>query len=187
MTYKPSIKNVKDTVRKSMPEKDALFYVPVQKLTIALAMLATARYCGNCREKCETVRLLRCTASSSGLSRKNRCSTTSSTFLNHQKQKEKTMQANDYRKTREVLTHVHEFLSNLCRDARCDTHCSECIGASDLEDDVYDLLHAPQRNCDLYADEQSAWEAFGNARQGADSSTEEYEKWLFDKAEVKHE
>lgn len=48
-------------------------------------------------------------------------------------------------------------------------------------------LAAPARNCDLYADEQSAWEAFSNARQGADSSTEEYEKWLFEKAEVKHE
>ena len=59
------------------------------------------------------------------------------------------MEANDYCKAREVLTHVHEFLSNLCRDARCDAHCSECIGASDLADDVYDLLHAPRRNCDV--------------------------------------
>lgn len=59
------------------------------------------------------------------------------------------MEANDYRKAREVLTRVHEFLSNLCRDARCDAHCSECIGASDLADDVYDVLHAPPRNCNV--------------------------------------
>lgn len=45
-------------------------------------------------------------------------------------------------KVREVLNRVHEFLSNLCRDAKCDDHCSECLGASDLADDVYDLLHA---------------------------------------------
>lgn len=61
------------------------------------------------------------------------------------------MEANDYRKTREVLAHVHEFLSNLCRDARCDAHCSECIGASDLADDVYNVLHTPPRNCDAFS------------------------------------
>lgn len=55
---------------------------------------------------------------------------------------------------RELLNRVHTFLSNLCRDARCDDHCSECIGASDLADDVYDLLHSPRRNCDaLSADD----------------------------------
>lgn len=43
-------------------------------------------------------------------------------------------------------------------------------------------LAAPTRNCDLYADEQSAWEAFSEKRQGPDSSTEEYEQWLFEKA-----
>ena len=55
-----------------------------------------------------------------------------------------TSEANDCRKAREVLTRVHEFLSNLCRDARCDAHCSECIGASDLADDVYDVLEGRQ-------------------------------------------
>lgn len=49
-------------------------------------------------------------------------------------------------KAREVLNRVHEFLSNLCRDARCDDHCSECLYASDLADDVYDLLHARDFN-----------------------------------------
>ena len=43
-------------------------------------------------------------------------------------------------------------------------------------------LAEPPRNCDLYADERSAWEAFSEKRQGPDSSTEEYEQWLFEKA-----
>lgn len=45
------------------------------------------------------------------------------------------------KKTEEVLTRVHEFLGRLCRDGRCDDHCSECIGASDLADDVWEVLH----------------------------------------------
>ena len=64
------------------------------------------------------------------------------------------MGANNNGKTQEVLNRVHEFLSNLCRDARCDDHCSECLGASDLADDVYDLIHAPPRNCDVGTDEE---------------------------------
>lgn len=66
------------------------------------------------------------------------------------------MAINDYNKAREVLTRVHEFLSNLCRDARCDDHCSECLGASDLADDVYDLIYAPPRNCDIGTEEEQA-------------------------------
>lgn len=41
----------------------------------------------------------------------------------------------------EVLNRVHDFLGALCRDGRCDDHCSECIGASDLADDVWDVIH----------------------------------------------
>ncbi len=51
-----------------------------------------------------------------------------------------------------------------------------------LVDIIDEALAAPTRNCDLYADEQSAWEAFSEKRQGPDSSTEEYEQWLFEKA-----
>ena len=66
------------------------------------------------------------------------------------------MEANNYCKTREVLTRVHEFLSNLCRDDRCDAHCSECIGASDLADDVWEVLQMKPRNCDVgTVDEQT--------------------------------
>ena len=62
-------------------------------------------------------------------------------------------------------------------------------GAKDSAETLLDIqqittaaLAAPTRNCDLYADEQSAWEAFCEKRQGPDSSTEEYEQWLFEKA-----
>jgi hypothetical protein len=40
-----------------------------------------------------------------------------------------------------VLNRVHDFLGGLCRDGRCDDHCHECIGASDLADDVWDVIH----------------------------------------------
>lgn len=59
------------------------------------------------------------------------------------------MRTNKYDDVGELLNRVHTFLSNLCRDARCDDHCSACIEASDLADDVYDLLHRPRRNCDV--------------------------------------
>ena len=62
-------------------------------------------------------------------------------------------------------------------------------GAKDSAETLLDIqqittaaLATPPRNCDLYADEQSAWEAFSEKRQGPDSSTEEYEQWLFEKA-----
>jgi hypothetical protein len=42
----------------------------------------------------------------------------------------------------DLLNRVHNFLGKLCRDGRCDDHCSECIGASDLADDVWDLIQS---------------------------------------------
>lgn len=64
------------------------------------------------------------------------------------------METNKCDDVRELLNRVHIFLSNLCRDALCDEHCSECIGASDIADDVYDLLHSPRRNCDVGTPEE---------------------------------
>ena len=43
---------------------------------------------------------------------------------------------------KELLERVHTFLSMLCRDGKCDDHCSACLEASDLADDVWDLIHA---------------------------------------------
>ena len=56
---------------------------------------------------------------------------------------------NNYEKTRNVLKRCHAFLGVLCRDGKCDDHCSECLGASDLADDVFDVLALPPRNCDV--------------------------------------
>lgn len=49
--------------------------------------------------------------------------------------------------------------------------------------DAEAAIASPERNCDLYPDELSAWQAFSEPRQGPDSSTEEYEGWLFEKTE----
>lgn len=42
----------------------------------------------------------------------------------------------------DLLNRVHDFLGKLCRDGRCDDHCSECIDASDLADNVWDLIQS---------------------------------------------
>ncbi len=44
-------------------------------------------------------------------------------------------------KLRNILSRVHDWLGVLIRDGRPDDRCSQCIGASDLADDVYDALH----------------------------------------------
>lgn len=53
---------------------------------------------------------------------------------------EKSSQVGD--RMLDLLNRVHDFLGKLCRDGRCDDHCSECIGASDLADDVWDLIQS---------------------------------------------
>lgn len=41
----------------------------------------------------------------------------------------------------QMLHKVHDWLGVIIRDGKCDDHCHECIGASDLADDVWDVLH----------------------------------------------
>lgn len=41
----------------------------------------------------------------------------------------------------QMLHKVHDWLGNVIRDGKCDDHCAECIGASDLADDVWSVLH----------------------------------------------
>ena len=41
-------KDVKTIVRENMTEADACCYVPVQKLTIAIALLGLSKMCANC-------------------------------------------------------------------------------------------------------------------------------------------
>lgn len=45
---------------------------------------------------------------------------------------------------KELLERVHTFLSMLCRDGKCGDHCSACLEASDLADDVWAALHATE-------------------------------------------
>ena len=40
-----------------------------------------------------------------------------------------------------VMDRCHDFLSMLCRDGKCDDNCSACLGASDLADDVWELMN----------------------------------------------
>lgn len=42
--------------------------------------------------------------------------------------------------TVKVLRRVHDFLGVLCRDGKCGEQCSACLDASDLADDVWDVL-----------------------------------------------
>ena len=65
-------------------------------------------------------------------------------------------------KIRNVLSRVHDWLGALIRDGRPDDSCSQCIGASDLADDVYDALHSKVLNCDRFNDETEAMVAFLN-------------------------
>ena len=50
-SIRPTKKHVKEVVRASMSEADAACYVPVQKLTLSLAMLAMVKNCNVCSER----------------------------------------------------------------------------------------------------------------------------------------
>lgn len=47
----------------------------------------------------------------------------------------------DGNKAIEVLNRVHDWLGVVIRDGKCGDFCSECLGASDLADDVWEVLH----------------------------------------------
>ena len=76
---------------------------------------------------------------------------------------------------RGILKKVHDWLGVLIRDSRPDDRCKECLGASDLADDVYDAIHSPVRNCDRFSDETEAQVAFLN------------EVWLISVTDLKHD
>lgn len=76
---------------------------------------------------------------------------------------------------RGILKKVHDWLGVLIRDSRPDDRCKECLGASDLADEVYDAIHSPVRNCDRFSDETEAQVAFLN------------EVWLISVTDLKHD
>ena len=89
-------------------------------------------------------------------------------------------------KMREALETVLNLAYEV-QDANSEYGPKTSIPTQFIIDVIKPALSASPRNCDLYKDEQSARAAFSNARQGPDSSTEEYEKWLFATAETKGE
>lgn len=48
---RPTKKHVKEVVRASMSDSDAACYVPVQKFTLSMAMLAIAHQCRSCESR----------------------------------------------------------------------------------------------------------------------------------------
>ena len=101
-------------------------------------------------------------------------------------------------KLRNALSRTHTWLGVLIRDSRPGDGCSQCIGASDLADDVYDALNSPARNCDRFSDETEAMVAFLNEvwfisvkdlkehpfYEWTPVGKERYAKWLMEKEEV---
>lgn len=65
-------------------------------------------------------------------------------------------------KIRNVLSRVHDWLGVLIRESCPSDRCSQCIGASDLADDVYDALHSKVFNCDRFNDALDAQIEFLN-------------------------
>jgi len=58
----------------------------------------------------------------------------------------------DGNKAIEVLNRVHDWLGVVIRDGKCGDFCSVCVGASDLADDVWDVLHPEGVKKDAPAD-----------------------------------
>lgn len=56
-------------------------------------------------------------------------------------------------KTKEILNRIHDFLGKVVRDCPDQDMGLE---ASNLADDVWDVLHAPPRNCDVGTAEEQA-------------------------------
>lgn len=74
-----------------------------------------------------------------------------------------------------AIQKMAEYLLDHCRDA-------EHMPTIHRIRDYAELMAVSNiRNCDLYLSEQDAWEEFSRDRGGVDASTEEYEKWLFER------
>lgn len=58
-------------------------------------------------------------------------------------------------KSIEVLNRVHDWLGVVIRDGKCGDFCSVCLGASDLADDVWDVLHPEASNQKALSDDQT--------------------------------
>lgn len=86
-------------------------------------------------------------------------------------------------KLRESLNQLLSLIDNEILVFSNELDPSETSNAQYQIDKADEALAEPLRNCDLFDTECEAWDAFSSVRQGVDSSTEEYEKWLFEQAE----
>lgn len=66
-------------------------------------------------------------------------------------------------KSIEVLDRVHDWLGVVIRDGKCGDFCSVCLGASDLADDVWEVLHPEASNQKALPDDQTGRDAVPDA------------------------
>lgn len=66
-------------------------------------------------------------------------------------------------KSIEVLNRVHDWLGVVIRDGKCGDFCSVCLGASDLADDVWEVLHPEASNQKALPDDQTGRDAVPDA------------------------
>lgn len=71
-------------------------------------------------------------------------------------------------KSIEVLNRVHDWLGVVIRDGKCGDFCSVCLGASDLADDVWEVLHPEASNQKALPDDQTGRDAVPDAPAEAD-------------------
>lgn len=69
----------------------------------------------------------------------------------------------DGNKAIEVLNRVHDWLGVVIRDGKCGYLCSVCLGASDLADDVWEVLHPEASNQKALPDDQAGRDAVPDA------------------------
>lgn len=62
-----------------------------------------------------------------------------------------------------VLNRVHDWLGVVIRDGKCGDFCSVCLGASDLADDVWEVLHPEASNQKALPDDQAGRDAVPDA------------------------
>ena len=72
-------------------------------------------------------------------------------------------------KSIEVLNRVHDWLGVVIRDGKCGDFCSVCLGASDLADDVWEVLHPEASNQKALPDDQTGRDAVPDAPTVADA------------------
>ena len=90
------------------------------------------------------------------------------------------MEANNVKAMREALDKCLDLILRFGNAELIETPIDVII---DIEMILKDALRSAPRNFDLYECEENAWLAFSTSHGGINASTDEYEKWLFERAE----